>query len=201
MPQTAVAKTAVDRRVARGEETRRRLAEALISLLEDGAAQPAAREIAERAGVSLRLVFHHFEDMEQLLRSAVAVQVDRHWSRLRPVDPGLPLGERIERLVRQREVLYEAIGPVRRAAARVELGSPTVAAELEHARTGLRRGLEAAFGPESAGDATALDALEVATSWETWEQLRSRMALGRTAARKVMVRMVESLLAVRGGES
>lgn len=193
--------TAVDRRVARGEESRRRLAEAMISLLEDGTAQPAAREIAERAGVSLRLVFHHFEDMEQLLRSAVAVQVERHWSRLRPVDPALPLGERTDRIVRQREALYEAIAPVRRAAARVEIGSPTVAAELDRARTELRRGLEAAFRPETAGDSTLVDALEVATSWETWEQLRRRMALGRTAARKVMVRMVESLLGYPGGTS
>ena len=193
--------TAVDRRVARGEESRRRLAEAMISLLEDGTAQPAAREIAERAGVSLRLVFHHFEDMEQLLRSAVAVQVERHWSGLRPVDPALPLGERTDRIVRQRETLYEAIAPVRRAAARVETGSPTVAAELDRARTELRRGLEAAFRPETAGDPTLVDALEVATSWETWEQLRRRMALGRTAARKVMVRMVKSLLGDQGGTS
>lgn len=191
--------TAIDRRVARGEETRRRLAEAMISLLEDGTAQPAAREIAERAGVSLRLVFHHFEDMEQLLRSAVSVQVERHWSRLHPVDPALPRSERVDRIIRQRESLYEAIAPVRRAAARMEAGSPTLAAELDHARKELRHGLEAAFAAETAGDPALLDALEVATSFETWEQLRRRMALGRTAARKVSVRMVESLLGDPGG--
>ena len=193
--------TAVDRRVARGEQTRRRLAEAMIALLEEGSPQPSAREIAQRAGVSLRLVFHHFEDMEQVLREAVAVQVERHWSRLQPVPASMPTDERIDRLVRQREALYEAIAPVRRAAARAEQGSPTVAAELARARQQLRRGLETAFsgdlGPVRARK-ELLDALEAACSWETWELLRARMGLGRAGTRRVVVRMVRSLIADQG---
>ena len=191
----------VDRRVARGEETRRRLAEAMIALLEEGVAQPSAREIAQRAGVSLRLVFHHFEDMEQVLRAAVAVQVGRHWNRLQPVDPSLPLGERVQRIVRQRETLYEAISPVRRAAARAEAESPTISTELTRARRRLRRGLEATFGPDlrSAGRDERLDALDVAASWETWDLLRTRMGTGRIAARRIVVRMMTSLLEDQGG--
>ena len=196
----SVPETAVDRRVARGEETRRRLAEAMIALLEEGLAQPSAREIAERAGVSLRLVFHHFEDMEQVLRAAVEVQVSRHWNRLHPVDPSLPLGERVQRIIRQRETLYEAIAPVRRAAARAELESPTIATELSRARRQLRRGLEATFESElhSASSPERLDALDVAGSWETWDLLRTRMGAGRAAARRVVVRMMTSLLEDQG---
>ncbi|HET6915996.1 MAG TPA: TetR/AcrR family transcriptional regulator [Acidimicrobiales bacterium] len=193
--------TAVDRRLARGVETRRRLAEAMIALLEEGVPQPSAREIAERAGVSLRLVFHHFEDMEQVLRAAVAVQVSRHWNRLHPVDPSLPLGERVERIIRQRETLYEAIAPVRRAAARAELESPTIATELSRARRQLRRGLEATFEAElhSASHDERLDALDVAGSWETWDLLRTRMGVGRAMARRVVARMMTSLLEDQGG--
>ena len=189
-----------DRRVARGEETRRRLAEAMIALLEEDVAQPSAREIAERAGVSLRLVFHHFEDMEQVLRAAVAVQVGRHWNRLQPVDPSLPLDEKVHRIVRQRETLYEAIAPVRRAAARAEAESPTISTELARARRQLRRGLEAIFESElSVSPDESLDALDVAASWETWDLLRTRMGAGRAAARRVVVRMMTSLLENQGG--
>lgn len=197
----SVPETAVDRRLARGVETRRRLAEAMIALLEEGVPQPSAREIAERAGVSLRLVFHHFEDMEQVLRAAVAVQVSRHWNRLHPVDPSLPLGERVERIIRQRETLYEAIAPVRRAAARAELESPTIATELSRARRQLRRGLEATFEAElhSASHDERLDALDVAGSWETWDLLRTRMGVGRAMARRVVARMMTSLLEDQGG--
>ena len=188
-----------DGRLARGERTRRQLAEALISLLEDGVTEPTAREVSARAGVSLRLVFHHFDDMEQLLRAAVTVQVERHWSHLRPVEPSLPVGERVAQLVRQRESLFEAITPVRRAAARVEAGSPTVAGEMSNARLVLRGAAQRAFCPEleAAGPARAelLDALEAATSWETWDQLRRRMGLSPAAARRVVIRTVLSLLA------
>lgn len=192
---------AVDRRVARGEETRRRLAEAMIGLLEDGSAQPSAREIAERAGVSLRLVFHHFEAMEQVLRAAVAVQVERHWSRLEAVDRALPVTERIDRLVRQREALYEAIAPVRRAAARVEPSSVTVTAELAHARRLLRRGIEETFAPELGRNPgkELIDALDASASWETWDLLRTRMGTGRAASRRVVVRIMTSLLQEQGG--
>lgn len=187
-----------DGRLARGERSRRQLAEALISLLEDGVTEPTAREVSARAGVSLRLVFHHFDDMEQLLRAAVTVQVERHWSHLRPVEPSLPVGERVAQLVRQRESLFEAITPVRRAAARVEAGSPTVAGELSNARLVLRGAAQRAFCPEleAAGPARAelLDALEAATSWETWDQLRRRMGLSPAAARRVVIRTVLSLL-------
>lgn len=173
----------------------------MIALLEEGSPQPSARDIAERAGVSLRLVFHHFDDMEQVLRAAVSVQVDRHWNRLQAVDPLLPLDERTSKVVRQRETLYEAIAPVRRAAARAEQSSPTVAAELTRARLQLRHGIESAFDAELRGSGAKelLDALEAAASWETWELLRGRMGLSRSAARRVVVRMMKSLLADQGG--
>lgn len=205
MPAAAFERTAIeprpDGRTARGERTRRQLAESVIALLEAGVADPTARQVAERAGVSLRLVFHHFDDMEQLLRSAVSVQVERHWSHLTPVDPGAPLEDRVSQVACQREVLFESISPVRRAAARIESGSRTISAQLGNARTVLRQGLEAAFATELSAfgkeRAEVLDALEAATSWEQWELLRRRMGLRPVAARRVMARTLLSLLACR----
>lgn len=186
-----------DRRLARGESTRRRLAETLVALLEEGA-EPTARAIAERAGVSLRLVFHHFDDMEQLMRAAVAVQAERHWSRLEPVDPSAPRAERIDKLVAQRANLYERISPVRRAAERTEASSPTLVAELRRARMQLRRGLEHAFEPELALAGAQRDemlaALEVAAGWEAWDQLRRRVGASVAVARRVVVRTVTAVL-------
>lgn len=188
----------LDGRLARGERSRRQLAESLIALLEEGVREPTAREVAAKAGVSLRLVFHHFEDMEQLLRSAVAIQVERHWSRLGPVDPSLPAEERASRIVHQRSTLFEAISPTRQAAGRMESSSPTIASELTRARLTLRRGVEKAFAPELAragrGRSELLDCLEAATAWETWDHLRRRMGLKAVAARKVMTRLLLSLL-------
>lgn len=198
-PVAALAEgNAVDGRTARGARTRRQLAESLIALLQEGVDEPTARQVAAKAGVSLRLVFHHFDDMEELLRTAVAIQVERHWSRVRPVDPTLPVVERVAQLVHQRESLFEAITPVRRAAGRVEPGSPTVSDRLAAARRALRRGVQEAFASELSGAGRnrpeILDALESAASWETWDQLRRRMGLRPAAARRVMTRTLLALL-------
>ena len=62
----ALEEPARDGRVARGQRTRRSVAEALMELLRAGETDPTAKAVALRAGVSLRLVFHHFADMDDL---------------------------------------------------------------------------------------------------------------------------------------
>ncbi len=169
---SVVAPKSGDGRVARGERTRQALAEAMIILIEEGDPLPTARRVAERAGVSLRLVFHHFDDLESILRAAVEIQEERHWRNIRPVAPTLPVHERVARVVHQRALVFRAVAPVRRSAELLKHTSPTVAAELS-ARDGewLRAQLRATFAPELEGRRPAqarllLDALEVATSWE-----------------------------------
>jgi AcrR family transcriptional regulator len=162
----------------------------MISLVEEGVARPTARRIAERAGVSLRLVFHHFDDLESILSAAVEIQEERHWRHVQPVVPTLPVSDRVARVVRQRVAVFHAVAPVRRSAELFEDSSPVVAAELDRGRQWLRDQLRATFAPELALRRPAeaqvlLDSLEVATSWETWEQLQR---LGRTpsACRRTM---------------
>src|SRR6202040_367201 len=90
-----------DGRVARGERTRRSLAEAMISLLEEGDAQPTARRIAERAGVSLRLVFHHFDDLEAIYSELADRQAERVKPLTVPIPVTLPLPLRIDKFSAQ----------------------------------------------------------------------------------------------------
>jgi TetR/AcrR family transcriptional regulator, regulator of autoinduction and epiphytic fitness len=189
-----------DGRVARGERTRVALAEALITLVEQGDAQPTARRIAEQAGVSLRLVFHHFDDLESILQAAVKIQEQRHWRNLRPVDPGLPVDERVARVVRQRAQVFQAVAPVRRSAEQLKRSSPTLAAELTRAGDWLRGQLQVTFGPELEGRSGAdarllLDALEVVTSWETWEQLE-RLGRSTSTCRRTMETLARAVLSL-----
>jgi AcrR family transcriptional regulator len=168
--------TKADGRLARGDRTRQALAQALLELIAQGDLRPTARRLAEQAGVSPRLVFHHFADMESVLRAAVAIQAARYWNGLEPVPSRLPLDQRVRAVVAQRVQLYTAIAPTRRAGRLAEHGSPTLAGELERSHQLLRASLEATFGPEL--EATTedrrgplADALAAAGSWETWEQV------------------------------
>jgi len=73
---------ATDGRVARGQRTRRNVAEALMELLREGDQEPTARAVAQQAGVSLRLVFHHFTEMDDLYHFVAALQLRRQWSEM-----------------------------------------------------------------------------------------------------------------------
>ena len=199
----APAERASDGRVARGIRARESIAEALICLLEDGVERPTARQVAERAGVSLRLVFHHFDDMESVLQSAVAIQVARHWQKLEAVAPDGDRRTRITDTVRERAQLYEAIAPVRRAAALAAGRSPTLARQLDAATRMLRSQLRHTFSSElearaevasATGERELLDALEVSTSFETWDHLRRQSRRSATAAARVVEHLVSGLL-------
>jgi AcrR family transcriptional regulator len=174
----------------------------LISLLQEGVARPTARQVAERAGVSLRLVFHHFEDMESLLESAVDVQVERHWKNLEVVSSEGDLRERVKATVNQRARLFNAIAPVRRAAAQAAGSSPTLARQLDSSRSLLSSRLRQTFSPElsmqidgsSPTCRELLDALEVATSFETWDQLRRHAGRSTPATCQVVERLIFGVL-------
>jgi AcrR family transcriptional regulator len=191
-----------DGRVARGQRTRRRVAEALVELLHEGDPDPTAKAIAERAGVSLRLVFHHFSDVNDLYRCVGTLQLERHWGDLPTFSPKLPLTTRIERTVRHRSVLYEEISPVRRAAIRRAGSAPEVTELIAHTDGLLIENLSTAFAPELAAapdsDDETLIALDAATSWEAWERMRRRSNLSPTNTRRVMTRTLRALLVIEG---
>ncbi len=187
-----------DGRIVRGERTRQRLAEAVITLLEAGDPAPTARAVAAEAGVSLRLVFHHFKDMDAVYDEVVNLQIRRHWTSMQPPNPKLALAERITRTVRARARLYEAVTPVRRGTFTMAAGSESVAVHLKRANDYTRSLLEQTFAPELAAaghDAKdLLEALDAAASWEAWERLRAVQQLGPTSARRVMKNTMTALI-------
>ena len=63
--------TSVDGRVARTARTRDTILGATRTLILDGAMDPTAREVADRAGITTRTLFRHFPDMESLHRSLI----------------------------------------------------------------------------------------------------------------------------------
>lgn len=106
----------VDGRTARAERTRDAIVDALIALLEEGDLQPTANRIAERAGISLRLIYHHFGDLESLYRAVAGRTSQRLAERTHRIPVDQPLDDRIDQLVDQRSDTLEWLTPVLRAA-------------------------------------------------------------------------------------
>ncbi|MBX9814665.1 MAG: TetR/AcrR family transcriptional regulator, partial [Sphingomonas sp.] len=102
-----------DGRYARSRATRDKIVTALLDLVREGDVSPSAARVAETAGVGLRTVFRHFDEMDTLYR-AMAEAIERqvmplmlkpftseHWR------------DRLRELTERRIEIYETIMPYR----------------------------------------------------------------------------------------
>jgi AcrR family transcriptional regulator len=189
----------LDGRLARSVRARTAVLDALLDLIEAGDLRPTAPRIAERAGVSLRLVFHHFSDLEALFAAAAERQFARQYGALRSLPATGSLARRLGAFVRQRAGILERITPVRRAAVLMEPFSAEVAARLGAVRTRARAEVAHVFAPELAARPPAARrelaaALGAVSGWSTWHALRAHQRLSRPRATKVLTRMLTALL-------
>ena len=187
----------VDSRAARSARTRRAIVDAMRALHDDGELRPTAPRIAERAGVSVRTVWQHFDDLETLMVEAGRRDLEIASGFVEEIDADLPVRERISALVDQRARMYEAMAPPWRAARLHAPFSAQIRANRDRMMDLARAQVAELFASEIAGcdDAdTLLDALVVATGWATWESLRTDIHLDVEAARKALALWLSRLL-------
>ncbi|MEU6709214.1 TetR/AcrR family transcriptional regulator [Streptomyces wuyuanensis] len=189
-----------DGRTERGRQTREKIADAMLSLLDDGETQFPADRVAERAGVSRRLVFHHFADMGQLQDTAIARRLDQLAARIGPLPTEGPRETRVAALVEQRARILEWITPARLTMMRLENPTERVEFATRQVLDFARRRLAEVFAEELdrlPGDRRAdlLNGLDAVTTWGAWYHWRSS-GLDLDAARRTMEATVHALLAV-----
>jgi AcrR family transcriptional regulator len=175
--------TMLDGRVTRGARNREAIVDAVLACYEAGILRPSVPEVAARAGVSTRSVHNHFADVEAL-RDEVA---QRQFQRYAPM---IGVAATIEEFVDQRAAVYEAISPVRRAALLALHDSPAIERNLERANRLLRRQLDETFG---AVERSRLDAVEVMSSWDAWNRLRTVQGCSVERARQVLIDAIRNL--------
>ena len=191
-----------DGRAARARRTRDAIVTAVLELIEGGELRPTGEMIAARAGVSERSIFQHFPERDGLLAAVGDRQRDRVIAIVERIPPELPLEERIDLLVEQRARVWELIGPVRRAALLNEPFSDVVREGLEHGRAIAHTELARVFATElaplpSAERATVHAALDAATEFSAWENLRTYQRLSVEKASAAMQYAVASLVGAR----
>ena len=187
-----------DGRTARSARTRRAIVDALRALHHDGDLRPTAPRVAERAGVSLRTVWQHFEDLESLMAAAGERDAEIAGRFVEPIDPSAPRDARIAALVDQRVAMYEHMAPVWRAARVQEPFSAQLRDNRDRLLAGGRSQLETVFASELAAHAggartALLAALQAATNWSTWEHLRNELKLSHSDSRQALITLVSKL--------
>ena len=192
-----------DGRHARRERNRLAVVDAMLALYAQGDLDPSSDQIAERAGLSPRSLFRYFDDIDDLVRVAVA----RHHERVLPLaelDTSVAgsLDERVRRLVAQRLRLFEAIAAVGIVARLRAPFQPLIATELATARGFWRGQLRQLFAPElrALGKPTAayvVASIDVLTSYESVQLLRDDQRLSSSQVAEALVHAIAAL--VRSG--
>jgi len=189
----------VDGRHARSAHTRKAIAAAMFDLIVAGSPQPTAQEIAERAGVSARAVFRHFDNLEALLDEVARHQIEQVSRELPPIVTEGTLERRVAALVANSVCRNELITPVRRAV----LASYSVSSQFEvrHAwlRGVVRKQLKKVFSSELArlpdkNRAERIAAMRALLSFSYWIALREHEGLSKDAAMRTLRESLSALL-------
>ncbi|MGW4892011.1 TetR/AcrR family transcriptional regulator [Kitasatospora sp. NPDC004240] len=192
-----------DGRTARGARTREKIADAVLSLLDENQSHFPADKVAERAGVSRRLVFHHFADMAQLAEVAVNRRLEQLMAQVRPVPTDGPRDVRVAAVAEQRARILEGLTPARLAVMRLENPSPSVVEAVRGMTEFARVRLARIFAPEldplpEPARTDLLNGLDAVTTWSTWHHWRST-GLTVDQARHTMAVTVHALLTAADG--
>ncbi len=188
-----------DGRVRRATRSRQLVVETFLDLLIEGEPQPTAQQVSTRSGVSMRSIFRLFDDVEAMHTAAIATQISRIRHLLVELSPDGPLDGRIAALVDSRAEIFEAISPVRRMAVRLAPTSRPIRTDLDRSNDYFRSQLEHTLSSELSATSgrtrrELLDALDVVTSWETWERLRTAQDLSVAQATQLVIGLVARTL-------
>ena len=198
MPSGTLQEREADGRTERRRHSHDRAVDAVLDLIQAGMPTPTAQQIADRSGISIRTVFRLTDDIESLHAAAVQRQSERTAALYVSLPTGGSTAERIRALVENRATIFETIAPVRRVGEQLARRSARIAEGLERQHTVLRHQVARLFEPElsrlrGASARDALNAADVAASWETWEQLRRRKGLSVPEATRVVRRLLEGV--------
>ena len=186
------------RRVLRGQINREAILVAVVELIEEGNLTPTADQIATRAGVARRSVYHHFDDLDDVTRAVSERYLATYIASWKPRPTEGDLDQRHTTFVAQRSAFAERIMPIYRASRLVAVQSPAMAEPLADTGAFLRSELGQSFGPElAAAPAWTIEALDAMTSLDCWVHLRVNQSLSVRRARRVVDESVAAILSPR----
>lgn len=184
-----------DGRFARSRVTRDKIVTALLDLVREGDVSPSAARVAETAGVGLRTVFRHFDEMDTLYR-AMAEAIERQVMplMLKPF-AATEWRDRLRELTDRRIEIYEAIMPYRISASIKRFQSAFLMQGYQRQLELERTSLHAILPQAVIDDAATASAIEVATSFQCWRRLRHDQGLAVEPARAAIFALLEAMIA------
>lgn len=192
-PTSAAEAPEADGRRQRSDTSRRRIARAMLDLLREGETDPSADLVAERAGVGRRTVFRLFSDMEGVYREMHAIMTARLAPEFAKPFAATAWRARLDEVIGRRARMFEQMLPIKTAADARRYASNFLQTEHKNITRLQRETLRAALAANLA-KGEALEALDLALSFEAWRRLRYEQGLGVKQAQAVLRRLVSALV-------
>lgn len=179
-----------DGRLLRSERSRQLIIDAMQELVNEGVLVPTAQNVADRAGVGIRSVFRHFADMETLFATMDVELRESYEGLFLGGDRAGTLPERILHAIERRASAWEKLSSTILSTQAQMWRSPVLQKNYARNQRGLRKDL-AGWLPEI-GDLPAVrkEAVDAATSFETWNRLRSHQGLSKKASMDVVYELL-----------
>jgi len=184
-----------DGRRERSRSSRSKIVAAMIEVVGKGDYMPSAARVAEVAGVGLRSVFRHFEDMDALFGEMNEIIE----AKVLPVVLQVPQGEtwqdKLVDIAERRAKVFETIMPYRVAGELKRFQSTYLMQNQRRLLLLEGETVDAHLPPELAANPEFSRAIKVILSFQTWRLLRHDMQLPLDEARAVVRRMLDDSLA------
>ncbi len=188
----------VDGRRERGRSSHKRIVEAMMELIVGGDLAPSAARVAEEAGIGLRTVFRHFDDMDALYAEITATITEQVMPIVSAPYPDQDWRANVRDMVRRRVRVFETTLPFRLAANIKRYQSPFLMGQYGKVVM-LERELLLRLLPGAVlTDRIHVEALCAALSFQNWRVLRHDQGLSAEEAGTVMMHMVETLMTTIG---
>lgn len=172
----------------------------MLELVGTGDYAPSAARVAETAGVGLRTVFRHFNDMDTLFREMSEIIT----ARVLPIIQQSPQGDtwkaRLFDIADRRARVFEAIMPYRLSADLKRFQSPYLMEDQRRMLQLESEIIDAHLPAAIRADAAGSQGIKIILGFQTWRALRHDQQLPLDAARAVVRRLLDDSLAAMPDE-
>jgi AcrR family transcriptional regulator len=184
-----------DGRRERSRSSRSKIIAAMLDLVGNGDVAPSAARVAEVAGVGLRSVFRHFDDMDELYREMGDVIEARVMPIILQAPSGATWKEKLFDIANRRAQVFETILPYRISANLKRFQSPYLMQDYRRMLRLEGETIEAHLPPAVMNDVAAARGLNVILSFQTWRLLRHDQELPVDDAKAVVRRLLTDAMA------
>lgn len=184
-----------DGRRQRSQASRAKIVSALMELMETGDPSPSAARVAKRAGVGLRSVFRHFDDMDSLYAEIDRLLIARWQPVLAKPYKNDGWRQQLIELIKRRAEVYEQIAPFRIMTSIARYRSDLLMQNYERLMKFESDALAAILPKSVHKDKHRSRSILLATSFDSWRLFRQDHGLSNRQTIATMAQIVEDIIA------